>query len=230
VPDVGLELDVDVIIVIGGDGTLLHALHNYMHKNVPFYGINAGSVGFLMNDIASYYLSLVLGNVDYTDLHPLAMTAYTKNKKKYTAIAVNEVALFRSTNQSVKLDIKVDGVERLSNLVADGVLVSTAAGSTAYNLSAGGTIIPLGTDALCLTPICPFRPRRWKGAVLPHDSTILFEIHDFDNRPVNVAADFIEFSNVTRVYVHEDRTSTIRLLFDKNHNLKDRIIKEQFMH
>lgn len=223
------DQDVEVIVVIGGDGKLLHAMHKFMHLNIPFYGLNAGSIGFLMNEPTSYDIKAKIAEANITNLHPLKMTAFTQSNKKHEAIAVNEVSIFRKTNQSVKLQIKVDNIVRMEELVADGALVSTAAGSSAYNVSAGGTIIPFNTRALCLTPICPFRPRRWKGAILPHQTKISFELLEYERRSANVAADFIEYSNIVRVDVEEDKSNIIQLMYDENHSLQDRIIKEQFI-
>ena len=225
------NLKPDIIVVIGGDGELLHALHRYMHLNVPFYGINTGSIGFLMNNYASNDLvQRKIDNAIATTLRPLSMIAYGCDGKEYKATAINEVSIFRSTNQSAKFNIKVDDVERLSDVVADGILVSTPAGSSAYNFSAGGQIVPLDSNVLCMTPICPFRPRRWQGAILPHHSAITFEILESDKRPVNATADFIEVSNIARVTISESKSESITLLFDNGHSLEDRVIKEQFLY
>jgi NAD+ kinase len=221
----------DIIIVIGGDGSMLHALHKYMHLNIPFYGINAGSVGFLMNvPILEKILENFLENLKnskVTKLYPIEMEATTTSGKIHKAIAINEVSIFRKTNQAAKFKIIVDGIERME-LSSDGALVSTPAGSSAYNLSAGGPIVPLTSKVLCLTPICPFRPRRWSGALLPANVTISFEILDHIKRPVNAVADFYEFDNITSVSMRSSRSQTIRILFDENHTFEDRVIKEQF--
>jgi NAD+ kinase len=218
----------DLIIVIGGDGSMLHALHQYMHLNIPFYGMNAGSVGFLMNEP---HLDNFLGNINNskaTNLHPLEMQAIDINEKKFEALAINEVSIFRTTNQAAKFKIKVDDIERME-LIADGALVSTPAGSSAYNLSAGGPIIPLTSKILCLTPICPFRPRRWHGALLSSDVHIKFDILDHEKRPVNAVADFYEFKDIKSVSIKSSTKQTIKLLFDKHHTFEDRVIKEQFI-
>ncbi len=217
----------DLIIVIGGDGSMLHALHEYMHLNIPFYGINAGSVGFLMNNL---HLDNFLENLDnskITKLYPLEMHATNINGEEFKAVAINEVSIFRKSNQAAQFKIEIDGITR-SELVGDGALVSTPAGSSAYNLSAGGPIIPLTSKILCLTPICPFRPRRWSGALLPVDVNIRFEILNYKKRPVNAVADFYEFKNVKSVTINSSNKCIIRILFDKFHTFEDRVIKEQF--
>ncbi len=218
----------DLIIVIGGDGSMLHALHQYMHLNIPFYGINAGSVGFLMNEP---HLDNFLENIESskaTNLHPLEMQAVDINEQKFNALAINEVSIFRTTNQAAKFKIKVDNIERME-LTADGALVSTPAGSSAYNLSAGGAIVPLTSEVLCLTPICPFRPRRWYGALLASDVSIQFDILDYKKRPVNAVADFYEFKNIKSVSIQSSKKQLIKILFDKHHTFEDRVIKEQFI-
>jgi NAD+ kinase len=219
--------EADLIIVIGGDGSMLHALHQYMHLDIPFYGINAGSVGFLMNEP---HLENFLENINSskaTILHPLSMSATDSNGKEFKALAINEVSIFRTSNQAAKFTIKVDDIERME-LIADGALVSTPAGSSAYNLSAGGPIVPLTSQTLCLTPICPFRPRRWHGALLSSDVKIQFDITDYKKRPVNAVADFYEFKNIKSVSIESNLKQKIRLLFDKHHTFEDRVIKEQF--
>lgn len=226
--DLILPEDAKIIIVVGGDGTLLHALHKYMHLNVPFYGINAGSIGFLMNDLNINQLSQNLSQALETSLHPLNMEVEDFNGNIHSALAINEVSIFRKTNQAAKFSITIDKIERMPELIADGAIVATPAGSSAYNLSAGGPIIPLKSDVLCLTPICPFRPRRWHGALLPSSALIKFEIFEGHHRPVNAVADFNEFENVRSVLIKSANDKTIKLLFNKNHSLEDRIIKEQF--
>jgi NAD+ kinase len=223
----------DVIIIIGGDGQLLHALHKYMDLDIPFYGVNAGSVGFLMNSVNSIKgltdLDSMVEEAHITKLYPLQMQAQDVDGKTHEALAINEVSIFRKTNQVAKIKIAVDKIERMSELVADGVLVATPAGSSAYNLSAGGSIIPLESNMLALTPICPFRPRRWQGALLPLSSTITFDMLEINKRPVNAVADFHEFQNIKSVIIQSCRTKQIKLLFNKNHSLEDRMIKEQFL-
>ena len=220
--------DADIIIVIGGDGELLHALHKYMHLNIPFYGINAGSIGFLMNSLTYHNLPLNILEAKTAFLRPLIMETIAFNGTTHSALAINEVSIFRKTNQAAKFRIEIDDIERMPELIADGAIISTPAGSSAYNLSAGGAILPLSSNLLCLTPICPFRPRRWQGALLPSTSLIRFEILENYKRPVNAVADFQEFENIKSVTVHSLQKKTIKLLFDKHHSLEDRIIKEQF--
>lgn len=217
----------DLIIVIGGDGSMLHALHKYMHLNIPFYGINSGSIGFMMNDFHSDSFFESLETSKITNLYPLEMTAEDIEGNISTALAINEVSIFRQTNQAAKFKIFVDNIERMQ-LSADGALVSTPAGSSAYNLSAGGSIVPLTSKILCLTPICPFRPRRWGGALLPVNVEITFLIMENEKRPVNAVADFYEFRNVISVSVKSTDKQVIKLLFDKHHTFEDRVIKEQF--
>lgn len=219
--------EADVIIVIGGDGSMLHSLHKYMDLDIPFYGINAGSIGFLMNSSHEENFLKNLENSQATNLYPLEMQAVNVDGKLFTALAINEVSIFRQSNQATKFKIKVDNIERII-LSADGVLVSTPAGSSAYNLSAGGLIVPLKSKVLCVTPICPFRPRRWNGALLPVDVHIEFEILEPEKRPVNAVADFYEFKNVKSVKVVSTDKKVIRILHDKHHTFEDRVIKEQF--
>ncbi len=217
----------DLIIVIGGDGSMLHALHNYMHLDIPFYGINAGSVGFMMN---KFHVENFLENLQRSKiakLYPLQMNTINNDGKTASALAINEVSIFRKTNQAAKFKIIVDGIERMT-MSADGALVSTPVGSSAYNLSAGGPIVPLTSKVLCLTPICPFRPRRWGGALLPVDVEIKFEIIDSKKRPVNAVADFFEFKDIASVTIKSTDTKVIKLLFDQRHTFEDRVIKEQF--
>jgi NAD+ kinase len=217
----------DVIIVIGGDGSMLHALHKYMHLDVPFYGINAGSIGFLMNMLHEEDFLRNLEHSKITNLYPLEMEVIDIDGNSSSALAINEASIFRKSNQAAKFKIKVDGIERME-LSADGALVSTPAGSSAYNLSAGGSIVPLTSKVLCLTPICPFRPRRWSGALLPVDAEIEFEILETEKRPVNAVADFYEFKNVKSVIVKSTDKKIIKILHDGHHTFEDRVIKEQF--
>ncbi|WP_250312239.1 NAD kinase [Rickettsia endosymbiont of Oedothorax gibbosus] len=218
----------EIIIVVGGDGELLHAIHRYMHLNIPFYGINSGNIGFLMNSIIIEKLIDNLQESIVSHLYPLETQVETVDSKTHTALAINEVSIFRKTNQAAKFKIEIDQVERMSELVADGAMVATPAGSSAYNLSAGGPILPLESNVLCLTPICPFRPRRWHGALLPFSTTIRFEILESNKRPVNAAADFQEFDDIKSVLIKSAKNKMIKLLFDKKNSLENRIIKEQF--
>ena len=221
--------DTDIIIVIGGDGELLHALHKYMHLNKPFYAINAGTIGFLTNNFTEHFLSKI-NDAEPSYLHPLEMIAEDVKGKKFQALAINEAYIFRTSHQAAKFSIKINNIMRMEELVADGAMVSTPAGSSAYNFSAGGHIVPLGSNILSLTPICPFRPRRWRGALLHHESTVRFDVKTPDLRPVNAVADFQEFTNIKYMEVRERKDITITLLFDREHGLEDRIIKEQFLY
>jgi len=217
-----------VIVVLGGDGFMLQTLHSYMKMKLPFYGINCGSVGFLMNQHALDDLSERLNRSRPATLFPLHMYARRTNGKVMQALAFNEVSMFRQGRQASKIRVSIDHVVRLKELICDGILVATPAGSTAYNFSAGGPIIPLGSNVMALTPLVPFRPRRWRGALLNHDSSINFTILEPKKRPVNAVADFTEFQDVEEVVISEQRKSGVNLLFDPEHNLEERIIKEQF--
>lgn len=216
-----------VIIVIGGDGSLLHALHNYIDLNVPFYGINSGSIGFLMNKFDENNFVSNLSGSRITKLYPLEMNVTDVNGVEHYALAINEVSVFRKTNQAAKFKIFIDDIERME-IAADGALVATPAGSSAYNLSAGGPIVPLTAKVLCLTPICPFRPRRWNGAILPANAEIRFDIIDHASRPVAAVADFFEYENITSVSIKSTNKKVIQIMFDINHTFEDRVIKEQF--
>jgi len=218
----------DAIVALGGDGFMLETLHRYMQRRVPIYGMNRGTIGFLMNEYGEADLPRRLRRAEEVRLHPLAMTALTASGARHRALAINEVSLLRQTRQSAHLRILVDGAVRMPDLVCDGALVATAAGSTAYNLSAHGTIVPIGAGLLALTPISAFRPRRWRGALLPHRAVVTFEVLDADKRAVAAVADFTEVRDVVRVEVREERAATLHLLFDPEHNLEERILAEQF--
>lgn len=219
----------DVVIVLGGDGYMLQVLHKYMTaRNLQFYGMNCGTVGFLMNSYNPQLLVERIENARAVELHPLSMFAETVKGKQIELLALNEVALLRSSRQAARIRVTVNHVERINEMVADGILVSTPAGSSAYNFSAGGPIIPLNANVVALTPISPFRPRRWKGALLPHDSSIFLEILDPDKRPVNVVADFTEVTDISSVLIHEQHETVLNVLFDQDHDLEERMIKEQF--
>ncbi|MBF0561120.1 MAG: NAD kinase [Alphaproteobacteria bacterium] len=219
----------DYIVALGGDGFMLETLHRYLYRNVPIYGMNRGTVGFLMNLFRENELMERLENAQPVTLHPLRMVARRINGEVVESLAFNEVSLLRETRQAAKLRVLLDRKVRLEELVCDGVLVCTPAGSTAYNLSAHGTILPLGANLLGLTPISAFRPRRWLGALLPHTAAIDFEICDAAKRPVSVVADYNEVRNVAEVHVREDRDIAMTLLFDPEHNLEERILMEQFL-
>ena len=219
----------DVIVALGGDGQMLQTMHRYLNNRIPIYGMNRGSVGFLLNDYRDDQLLERLEKAEITIIHPLRMTARDDKGEGHDAIAINEVSLFRQIYQAAKLRISVDGRVRLDELICDGILVSTPAGSTAYNLSAHGPILPVGSNALALTPISAFRPRRWRGAILSHAAVVVFEIKDARHRPVSATADFTEIRDVTRVEVREDRSHAHTILFDAEHNFEERILKEQFI-
>ncbi len=221
--------EADVIVALGGDGFMLNTVHRFMGQNKPIYGMNLGSVGFLMNTYDPVDLPNRLARAEPITLRPLHMTALTTDGTEHTALAINEVSLLRAVRYAAKIRIQVDGIVRLEELICDGVLIATSAGSTAYNLSAYGPIIPLGTGLLALTPISAFRPRRWRGALLPHNSVITFEVIDANIRPVSAVADFTEVRDVVRVTVRETTEIQSVLLFDPEHNLEERILKEQFL-
>lgn len=218
----------DVIVALGGDGFMLETMHNTLLLHKPIYGIHYGSIGFLMNDHPKHSLVDHIRNARSFVLHPLVMTAVTATSHSSTSLAFNDVSLLRESRQAAKIRISIDGIERLESLICDGVLVATPAGSTAYNLSAHGPIIPLGSNLLALTPISAFRPRHWKGALLPDQSQVTFEILETDKRPVSAVADSIEIRNVTSVHIQQDKTKSITLLFDQELHLEERILREQF--
>ncbi|HIJ63798.1 MAG TPA: NAD kinase [Rhodospirillaceae bacterium] len=221
--------EADVIVALGGDGFMLETLHRHIDRQVPIYGMNRGSVGFLMNVYSEVHLLERLERAELVRLHPLAMKAVTGAGESHQALAINEVSLLRETRQAAKIRIRVDGRVRLEELVCDGILVATPAGSTAYNLSAHGPIIPMGAGVLALTSISAFRPRRWRGALLSHKALVSFEILDNDKRPVSAVADYTEVRDVVSVEVREDRDIGLNLLFDPEHNLEERILAEQFL-
>lgn len=218
----------EVIVALGGDGHMLETLHQHLGRSVAIYGMNCGTVGFLMNQYGEETLPERLAKAQAVTLKPLRMEARTVGGKTVAAIAFNEVALLRETRQAAKITIRVDGKVRLGELICDGILLATPAGSTAYNLSAHGPILPLGSNLLALTPISAFRPRRWRGALLPEAAATEFEILEAAKRPVSAVADFTEVRDVARVRISADRTRSLTLLFDPEHNLEERILNEQF--
>ena len=220
--------DADIIVPIGGDGFMLKNLHDFHQLSKPFFGINCGSVGFLMNAKNDEDLEILAKQSHETILYPLQMNATDSNNKSFTSIAFNEVSMMRQTHQASKIKIKINEIERIKELVCDGVLVATAAGSTAYNLSAHGSIIPLNSNLLALTPISAFRPRRWRGALLQHNTNIKFEVIDNINRPVSVTADHSEFRNIVKVDIISDQKSSCKILLDSKHSMEERVLKEQF--
>lgn len=226
-PSVPVEA-ADVIVALGGDGFMLETQHANLGRRQPVFGMNQGSVGFLMNDYSEHDLMERIEGAGRAVIHPLQMDAHNDAGESYSALAINEVSLLRQTRQSAKLKIFVDGHERLAELSCDGCLVATPAGSTAYNLSAHGPIIPLTAQMLALTPISAFRPRRWRGALLPHSATVQFEIMESDKRPVSATADSFEVRHVSRVSVFERRDIELTMLFDANKSFEERVLSEQF--
>jgi NAD+ kinase len=221
--------EASVIIALGGDGFMLETLHRYRERGVPFYGMHRGSVGFLMNGYAPDALPQRIAAAKPVRIHPLAMHVRDRNGAEHRALAINEVSLLRQRRQAAKLRIIVDDIVRLEELMADGVLVATPVGTTAYNFSVHGPIVPLGADLLALTPISAFRPRRWRGALLPHAAKVEFQVLEADKRPVSAVADYTEVRDVETVTVRETRDVRITLLFDPEHNLEERVFKEQFL-
>jgi NAD+ kinase len=218
----------DVIVALGGDGLMLQTLHRFMDAAKPIYGMNRGSVGFLMNEFQENGLRERLANAQASTIHPLLMQATTISGEIRLARAINEVSLLRQSYQAAKLRLSVDGKERLAELVADGVLVSTPAGSTAYNLSANGPILPLDTNLIALTPISAFRPRRWRGALLPDTARVIVDILEAEKRPVAAVADHFEIRDVARVEIAMDHDTGAVILHDPGHSLGERILREQF--
>mgnify|MGYP001030673440 FL=1 len=222
-------LKADIIVALGGDGFMLNTAHEFMEHGIPIFGMNLGSVGFLMNEYNAENLQERLIKCKPIRLNTLNMKAETLDGENHSALAINEVSLLRELRLAAKIRIFIDGIERMNKLICDGVLISTSAGSTAYNLSANGPIIPLGTGLLALTPISAFRPRRWKGALLPSNTVIKFEVLDAKLRPVSAVADFTEIRNIKTVEIKREKKIFPTLLFDPEHNLEERILKEQFL-
>jgi len=219
----------DAVIVLSGDGFMLHNLHKFMEHEVPLYGINCGTYGFLLNRNDLDNLQERLQKSHAATLHPLEMEICDQNNVCKKALAFNEVSLLRETYQTANISIIVDGVEQINKMVCDGVIVATPAGSSAYNMSANGPVIPLSSKLLALTPISPFRPRRWKGALLPSNANIELIIQNPKKRPVSAVADFNEFRNVKSVKIRQREDIKMQLLFDPEYKLEDRLIKEQFI-
>ena len=218
----------DIVVALGGDGVMLQTLHRVMRMGTPVYGMNFGSVGFMMNSFSEENLDERLASVQRTRIYPLSMRVVDTAGNTQLALALNEVSLFRTTYQAAKIQIIVDGETRLEELICDGVLLSTPAGSTAYNLSAHGPILPIEAQLLALTPISPFRPRRWRGAILSNRAEVRFITREAAKRPVSAVADNVEFQNVLEVTVKEDRTHAVTLLFDPGTSLEERVLSEQF--
>lgn len=221
--------DADVLCALGGDGFMLQTLHRYGHLRRPVFGMKLGTVGFLMNQYRADELPARLAAAEPAVLRPLEMTAITESGGRVSLLAYNEVSLLRQTRQTAHVCIELNDRERLDELICDGVMVATPAGSTAYNFSAHGPILPLGSNVIALTPIAAFRPRRWRGAVLRSDTRVRMRILDPDKRPVSVTADSHEVRDVIEVTVRESGDQTVTLLFDPEHNLEERILNEQFL-
>ena len=218
----------DVVVALGGDGLMLQSLHRFMGRGMPIYGMNRGSVGFLMNAYSEHDLATRLDNAELSVMHPLLMRATDINGKRYTSHAINEVSLLRRSYQAAKLRLSINGKVRLDELIADGVMVATPAGSTAYNLSANGPILPLDAPLLALTPISPFRPRRWRGALLPDKARVTIAVLEPEKRPVGAVADHMEVNNVVAVEIAMDPNVQLLMLHDPGHSLEERILNEQF--
>jgi NAD+ kinase len=218
----------DAVVALGGDGLMLQTLHRFMSTGIPIYGMNRGSIGFLMNEYRVDDLLPRLAEAEINTIHPLAMSATGVTGTPFSALAINEVSLFRQTNQAAKLRISIDGTVRMEELVCDGLLVATPAGSTAYNLSAYGPILPINARLLALTPISPFRPRRWRGALLPNRALIRIDVLEADKRPVSAVADHNEFREALTVNIEEDRSRKMQMMFDPGRALDERILSEQF--
>ena len=220
--------DADVIVALGGDGLMLETVHTVLDSGQAIFGMNRGSVGFLMNEFETGELIERIAAATETIIHPLKMTVTDKKGTIHSALAFNEVSMLRQQHQAAKLRISIDGKVRLSELICDGIIVATPAGSTAYNLSAHGPILPINSPLLALTPISPFRPRRWRGAILSHEAEVEIEMLEANKRPVSAVADQTEFRDVVKVVVSEDEKRSARLLFDDGHSLAERVLNEQF--
>jgi len=221
--------DAEVIVALGGDGFMLRTLHRVIQKDLPVFGMKIGNIGFLMNQYSEDDLADRLAAARPVTLNPLRMVVQTESGTETSALAINEISLLRQTNQAAHIRILVNDSVKVEDLVCDGVLLATAAGSTAYNFSVRGPILPLGTDALALTPISPFRPRRWNGAILPNSARVRFEVLDYYKRTVSATADAYEVRDVVSVDAFEDKSIELKLLFDPDHSLEERILNEQFL-
>lgn len=217
-----------IIVALGGDGFMLETLHATLGDQKPIYGMNRGSLGFLMNEYSEDGLLERIAAAERAVIHPLAMVAVDSKRRNHRALAINEVSLLRQTRQTAKLRISIDGKVRMAELVCDGAMVATPAGSTAYNLSAHGPIIPIDAKVLALTPISAFRPRRWRGALLSHTARVTFEVLEADKRPVSAVADNVEVRDVVEVHVSEDRSISLAMMFDAGRSLDERVLTEQF--
>jgi len=220
---------VDVIVILGGDGFMLHCMHNLEQTHIPLYGMNCGTIGFLLNEFNDEDVLERIENAKEAKITPLIMEATDDKGETHKAVAFNEVSLLRETRQSTNIEVRVNGKTKINHLVGDGILVATPAGSSAYNFSVKGPIIPLGSDLLALTPISPFRPRQWRGALLPGDTEVEFVIHYLKKRPVSCVADYFEFRDIKSVKVSQSKDTKITLLFDSKNPLQDKLITEQFL-
>jgi len=218
----------DAIVALGGDGFMLQTLHRFINDKIPIYGMNRGSVGFLMNDYREDDLIERLSAAEISRIHPLSMIATDSAGKAHKSLAINEISLFRQRYQAAKLQIAIDGKVRLEELICDGVLVSTPAGSTAYNLSAHGPILPIKSQLLAVTPISPFRPRRWRGALVPNKVHITITVLEEEKRPVSAVADHFETRHVVKVDIEQARAIELFMMFDREHGLEERVLAEQF--
>ena len=220
--------EAEFIVALGGDGQMLQVLHQFISSGIPIYGMNCGSIGFLMNELSFDNLDKKLENSEMTEINPLKMSVTDISGKEHTEIAINEVALTRTTYQAAKLKISINNKVRLHELISDGLLISTPAGSTAYNLSADGPILPINARLMALTPTSPFRPRRWKGALLDINSIVEIDVIDPEYRKVNATADSHEIMDAKKIIISNDETLSLKIMFDPDHNLEERIITEQF--
>ena len=220
--------DAEIVVALGGDGFMLRTLHRMIGNDVPVFGMKIGNIGFLMNRFSEDDLLPRLAAAMPVNLNPLRMEVQTESGTTTSALAINEISLLRQSNQAAHIRILVNDIVKVESLICDGILLSTAAGSTAYNFSVRGPILPLGTDALALTPISPFRPRRWSGAILPGSARVSFEVLDHYKRAVSATADAYEVRDVVRVDAFEDKETELKLLFDPDHSLEERILNEQF--
>jgi NAD+ kinase len=220
--------EAEIIVAVGGDGAMLNALRESISSNLPVFGLNRGNIGFLMNNFSEFDLIKRLEKAKEIIVHPLEMLVSDVENNEYKEMAVNEVSIFRSTHQSAMISIKIDETERLSELTCDGIMVATPVGSTAYNLSAHGPIIPIDSEILALTPISPFRPRSWRGALIKNKSIIEFEINNPKLRPVSASADSREVKNVTKVKIYQRNDINLRIMYDQGNSMEDRYLREQF--
>ena len=218
----------EVIVAVGGDGAMLSAMRESINYNIPVFGLNRGNIGFLMNDFHELNLIDRLHEANEIIVHPLEMIAIDSKNSKFVELAINEVSIFRRTHQSAIISIKIDDTERLTELTCDGVMVATPVGSTAYNLSAYGPILPIGSEILALTPISPFRPRRWRGALIKNTCNVEFNIINSKLRPVSASADAKEVKNIEKVFISQRNDIDLRILYDKTNSMEDKYLKEQF--